>query len=220
MTRAVQPMSTTSTHRLQTVLATAVLAVAAAACGGKGKLTPPPPPLRPEAKPVEKPVTNVEPADCPPTDPNDLEPAKTFDQRSIPESEKLANMSVGMLQQAQTAGIGRPAREQLITDAVTGFIHALLADPYNVNATYNLAAAYARIDRKQCAINLLERLIQMRDHESRKEAVEKKLDRLLGRNKQSLDPDFNDMRGDARFRELITKMCEGSADPACVFGNH
>jgi hypothetical protein len=68
-------------------------------------------------------------------------------------------------------------------------------------------------------VNLLTRLIQMRDHESRKDEVESKLDRLLGRKRTQLDPDFGEMRQDARFRGLIAKMCEGSTDPACVFGS-
>jgi hypothetical protein len=93
-------------------------------------------------------------------------------------------------------------------------LSALNADPYNVHATYNLAAAYARINRKQCSLNLLERLILMRDHHSRKVEVGQKLDRLLGRNKTPLDPDFNDLRQDKRFGCLINNM--GSAAPvAC-----
>ena len=58
----------------------------------------------------------------------------------------------------------------------------------------------------------------MREHPSRQDFVEDKLDRLLGRNKQSLDPDFNDMRDDVRFRTLIERMCERDRDPNCVFG--
>jgi hypothetical protein len=67
-------------------------------------------------------------------------------------------------------------------------------------------------------VTLQTRLIQMRDHQSRKDEVEGKLDRLLGRKRTALDPDFNAMRDDDRFRALIAKMCEGSNDPACVFG--
>ena len=62
-------------------------------------------------------------------------------------------------------------REEKITRAVEDFLSALGADPYNVHATYNLAAAYARIGRKQCALNLLVRLIAMKDHHSRKVEV-------------------------------------------------
>jgi hypothetical protein len=195
-----------------------LVSVLLAACGG-GTLTPPPPPLRPKAKPVEKPPEVAKaPEDCEPTDPDDKQPSKSFDQRSIPEAERLAKESVEYLNQANTDGIDRKTKEGLIEDAVKGLITALLADPYNVTATYKLAAAYARIDRPQCAINLLERLLLMKDHASRKDAVEGRLDELLGRKKKPLDPDFADMRGDARFRALIARMCEGSADPACVFG--
>ena len=107
--------------------------------------------------------------------------------------------------------LSRPAREQFLTDAVDGFLNALNADPYNVHATYNLAAAYARIKRPQCSLNMLERLVLMRDHHSRKVEVNQKLDRLLGRNKTPLDPDFNDLRQDKRFGCLINNM--GSAQP-------
>ncbi|HTJ47705.1 MAG TPA: hypothetical protein VL463_36665 [Kofleriaceae bacterium] len=196
-----------------------ILLLGLAACGGAANLTAPPPPLRP--KPIEvkeKPKPVVTKTDCDPTDPNRQLPAKTFPERSIPEATKLAAEGLAKLQAAE-GNADKPSREKLITDAVDTFITALLADPYNVNATYNLAAAYARIGRKQCSINLLERLLQMRDHESRKVDVEAKIDRLLGRKKAALDPDFNDMRADARFRTLIEKMCAGSGDPACVFGS-
>lgn len=189
-----------------------------AACGG-GTLTPPPPPLRPAAKPVDKPPeVATTPTDCEPTSPDDKQPSKSFDQRSIPEADRLAKESVSYFDQSKVEGLDRATREGLVEDAVKGLITALLADPYNVTATYKLAAVYARIDRKQCAINLPERLLQMRDHASRKAQVEGRLDELLGRNKKPLDPDFADMRGDSRFRDLIARMCEGSADPACVFG--
>ncbi len=117
----------------------------------------------------------------------------------------------------ESAEIEKLTREGYINDAVDHFITALSADPYNVTATYNLAAAYARIGRKQCSINLLTRLLQMRPHPSKHDDVEKHLDRLLGR-KQVLDPDFSEMRKDARFRALIAKMCEGTNDANCVYG--
>ena len=135
----------------------------------------------------------------------------------MPEATKLAAQGLITLQAAE-GNADKPSREKQISDAVDTFITALLADPYNVNATYNLAAAYARIGRKQCAVNLLERMLQMRQHASRSADVELKIDRLLGRKKTALDPDFNDMRADSRFRTLIEKMCDGSSDPSCVFG--
>jgi hypothetical protein len=105
----------------------------------------------------------------------------------------------------------------MIKSAVDDFIDSLKADPYDVKATYGLAAAYAKIGRTQCSINLLTRLLQMRPHVSKHAEVEAALDRLLGR-RQVLDPDFSEMRGDERFRELIKKMCEGTNDPNCVYG--
>jgi hypothetical protein len=204
-----------ATHRLLASLAFTV----AAACGGASHPTAPPPPLRP--KPIPQKVAPKGPStpdDCAPTDPAKELPAKAFAQRSIVEAQKLAADALAKLQSAE-GNADKPSREKAITDAVDEFITALLADPYNVKATYNLAAADARIGRKQCAVNMLVRLLQMKTHASRAADVDAAIDRLLGRKKAGLDPDFNEMRADARFRALIEKMCEGSADPACVFGS-
>jgi len=192
------------------------LSAALAGCPKKQELTAPPPPMRPEPDPPPPKAAPVA-KDCEPTQPgSELKPI-SFTERSIPEGSKLASQALGELKTAESAEIERSTREQYITDAVENFITALRADPYNVSATYNLAAAYARIGRKQCAINLLTRLLQMRPHPSKAEDVEHHLDRLLGR-KQALDPDFSDMRGDERFRTLISKMCEGTNDANCVYG--
>ena len=199
-------------------LAIMMAVFAIAACGAPAALAPPPP-LRPKpiTPPVKPKVDTSAQTDCQPTDPNRQLPSKTFTERSVPEAAKLAAQGLIELQAAE-GNADKPSREKQISDAVDTFITALLADPYNVNATYNLAAAYARIGRKQCAVNLLERMLQMRQHASRAADVELKIDRLLGRKKTALDPDFNEMRADGRFRTLIEKMCEGSSDPSCVFG--
>jgi tetratricopeptide (TPR) repeat protein len=191
-----------------------LLLFALAACHEKQEVTPPPPPLRPEPLPKE----NVQVAkDCDPTDPAaELKPMK-FDERSIPEGMRLADQAYSKLNGANSAEVDRMTREKYMADAVNDFITALSADPYNVKATYGLAAAYAKIGRKQCSINLLTRLLQMRPHKSKGPEVERVIDKLLGR-KQALDPDFSDMRRDNRFRELIAKMCEGTNDPNCVYG--
>jgi hypothetical protein len=189
--------------------------VVLAGCPEKHELTAPPPPLRPDPEPaVTAPKAQK---DCEPTDPqSELKPL-TFDERSIPEGMRLADIGYADLNSARSAEIDRVTREQSITDAVQAFITALAADPYNVKATYGLAAAYARIGRKQCSINLLTRILQMRPHYSKHAEVEQHIDHLLGR-KQTLDPDFMDMRRDERFRLLIQKMCEGTNDPNCVYG--
>jgi hypothetical protein len=195
-----------------------VVGILWSACGGAEEISPPPPPLRPKPVDVDKPRHSSAKDDCEVADPADDDPAKTFQQRSIPEAEKLAQQGVANLKAAATQEVDQQTRESLVTDAVDLFITALLADPYNVTATYYLAAAYGRIGRVQCSINLLKRLLQMRDHASRKDAVAEKLDMLLGRNRQALDPDFNDMRDDVRFRSLIEKMCERDKDKDCVYG--
>jgi hypothetical protein len=205
--------------RARSAVVIAMLAALAwSACGGAEEIAPPPPPLRPKPVDIDKPRNSKLRDDCEQADPSDDDPAKTFQQRSIPEAEKLAQQGIANLKAAATKEVDQQTRESLITDAVDLFITALLADPYNVSATYYLAAAYGRIGRVECSINLLKRLLQMRDHASRKDAVAEKLDMLLGRNRQALDPDFNDMRADPRFRSLIERMCEHDKDKNCVLG--
>jgi len=188
-----------------------------AACHGKPEVTAPPPPLRPEAEPVVEQAKGIERKDCDPVNPDRELKALTFDERSIPEGQKLADEAKSKFNTAGATDMERATREQYITDAVDEFITALRADPYNVTATYYLAAAYAKIGRTQCSLNMLTRILQMRSHASKKAEADAAIDRLLGR-KQALDPDFLEMRRDERFRALIMKMCEGTNDPNCVYG--
>lgn len=196
--------------------AAAALALLGAGCHEKQAPTPPPPPLRPEAVPAAKAATSIQ-KDCEPVDPDHEGKPLSFDERSIPEGNRLAEQGKTKLHTARSAEVPRATQEDMITGAVDDFITALRADPYNVEATYSLAAAYASIGRFQCAINLLTRLLQMRPHSSKHADVEKHIDKLLGR-KQPLDPDFSEMRKDDGFRALIQKMCEGTNDPNCVYG--
>ena len=187
------------------------------ACHEKEEITAPPPPLRPEVEAAPPRPTEKLQRDCEPIDPeHELKPI-AFDERSIPEGMRLAEQGKAKLRTAQSAEVTRQTREDMVTQAVDDLITALRADPYNVEATYSLAAAYATIGRRQCVINLLTRLLQMRPHPSKHADVEAHIDRLLGR-KQVLDPDFADMRKDDRFRDLIAKMCEGTNDANCVYG--
>ena len=196
-------------------LASAAFLALLGACHEKGATTAPPPPLRPEAE-AAPPKAAVQ-KDCEPIEPDkELKPL-TFDARSIPEGTRLAEQGKAKLRTAQSAEVTRLTREDMLTQAVDDFITALRADPYNVEATYSLAAAYATIGRYQCTINLLTRLLQMRPHASKHADVDQHLDKLLGR-KQVLDPDFAEMRKDDRFRALIQKMCEGTNDANCVYG--
>jgi len=188
-----------------------------AGCGGKQPLTAPPPPLRPEAEPAPPKPKSVAQKDCEPSKPEGEGKPLSFDERSIPEGNRLAEQGKAKLRTAQSPEVTRVTREDMITQAVDDFITALRADPYNVAATYSLAAAYATMGRPQCTINLLTRLLQLRPHPSKHADVEAQLDKLLGR-KQTLDPDFAEMRKDERFRALIQKMCEGTNDANCVYG--
>jgi hypothetical protein len=188
-----------------------------AACHAKQELTAPPPPLRPEPEPVAD-APKSQQKDCEATTADEELKPISFDERSIPEGARLAEQGKSKLRTAASAEVERVTREQYITESVDDLITALRADPYNVGATYSLAAAYAHIGRRQCAINLLTRMLQMRPHPSKHAEVESQLDKLLGR-KQPLDPDFSEMRKDERFRALIQKMCEGTNDANCVYGS-
>jgi hypothetical protein len=196
------------------LLALASLALGAG-CHEGGALTPPPPPLRPDPDPL--PPASKSDKDCTATDPKEELKALTFDERSIPEGMKLADQGYANLHTAEGGDVARSTRESSLNDSVNLFVTALAADPYNIHATYGLAAVYAMIGRKQCSINLLTRLLQMRPHPSKHAEVEAAIDHLLGRH-QPLDPDFFEMRRDERFRLLIEKMCEGTNDPNCVYG--
>jgi hypothetical protein len=196
------------------VRAAVLVLVVVAGCHEKAEPTAPPPPLRPE--PEAKTVANAT-KDCDATDPAGERKPLTFDGRSIPEGQRLSEKAYEELKTWSNNELDRGTREDRLSAAVNDFLTALSADPYNVHATYGLAAAYAQIGRKQCSINLLTRLLQMRPHASKHAEVQAHIDHLLGRG-QSLDADFNAMRRDERFRELIQKMCEGTNDPNCVYG--
>lgn len=194
------------------------------AVGCAGKLPPPSDPLRPPAEKlaatqgtgqgVGKVVNGVmeqSANDCPPTAPNEGPPAKPYSERSEREAEDYATQGLKMLVQAEDQS--RPVGEvtDLIEKSVQKFHVALAADPLNVKATYNLAAAYARIGRNQCAVNLLARLSAMKNFPSRKKnspvagafGISQCGDVLLGRNGKKPDPDFDTLRADPKFREAV-----------------
>lgn len=184
-----------------------VLGLLIGACGG-GELKPAPPPLRPKPKPAPPKENHSARIDCKRVTLARELPALKYDERSVEEGQNLAEQGFEMLKGAESRSISRPERERLIENSVRRFITALAADPYNVHATYNLAAAYARIGRGQCSVNLLRRLVLLRKLGSQKAAVEAKLDRLFGRGEYDgrLDPDFLKLRDDSRFREVAKKL--------------
>jgi tetratricopeptide (TPR) repeat protein len=177
-------------------------------CGG-GAVEPAPAPRRPKAEDeAPRPVPPLARTDCDEISADDELPALRYSERSIEEGENLANQGFDLLRRSEDRNAAAEDRERSIEQAVRRFITALAADPYNVHATYNLAAAYARIGRGQCAVNLLERMVLLRRLPSQQARVEEKLDRLLGRNKWEgrLDPDFFDLRDDARFRDVVRRL--------------
>jgi hypothetical protein len=181
------------------------LAAGVGACATTAATPPVPPPLRPKPRPgavAARQSEKQDRTDCERSRRRTGLPPLSYDERSIEEAENLANQGQTLL---RTAGDGRaPEQQRMLEKAVARLITALLADPYNVHATYNLAAAYARIGRVQCAVNLLGRLVPLRKLPSQKAVVEAKLDRLFGRAqyKGRLDPDFLLLRDDPRFRDL------------------
>lgn len=204
-------------HSLRLTCLGLTASLALAACGGGQKVTPPPPPYRP-AEVQEPTLSGPLRTDCDPPDPSQSKDAMMYSERapSINEAQQLAEEGLAEFEGSKGNALDPQTREDKVTRAVEDFLAALAADPYNVHATYNLAAAYASIGRKQCALNLLVRLIAMKDHTSRKADVAKKFDRLLGRNNQAIDPDFRDMRDDAGFRCVIANYT--AATPTLCFG--
>jgi hypothetical protein len=56
------------------------------------------------------------------------------------------------------------AQATKVIDAIDKFRNALIRDPYNIEATLQLALAYDRLYRKGCAIAMLKRLAAMTVH--------------------------------------------------------
>lgn len=82
-------------------------------------------------------------------------------------------------------------REDLLRQAAKDLNVALAADPYNVAATYDLAALYGRVGAAQCRVNLVVRIAELDRLPSQHDAAAQRLDRILGRNKQVASPDFD-----------------------------
>ena len=169
-------------------------------------------PLRPEPKalpavvekqetvPVKAQPMAQSPEDCEAVMPNEGPPPKKYKELAIDEGAAHAAEGLKILIESEK-NIPPEDVAAKIEAAVAKFFASLAADPYNVNATYNLAAAYARIGRNQCAVNLLFRLAAMKDFHSRKKAIDLKRDRFLGQAKWKgrPDPDFSALRSTPEF---------------------
>jgi hypothetical protein len=181
------------------------VALLAIGCGAGGPVPPAAKPRRPPQKPVE-PVASS--ADCPKVVPEQLPASVPYEQRSRSEAANVAAAAGKLLADGLKPGQPPAEMERLVTDAVAQFIVALKADPYNVSAHYSLAGAYARIGRKQCSVNLLERLALLRKLPSFTPEIEGKVDKLLGRNafRGAVDHDFDAIRADDAFREVVKQL--------------
>ncbi len=181
------------------------LALLATACGPPKGFVAADDPMRPPPTPAP---AATEPADCPPQEPDQGLPAKIYADRIIALGDSLARQGLQLLLQSEERSRGAADNQAKLAAAVAKFNEALHADPYNVPATYNLAAAYARIGRKQCALNLLARLVEMAAFPSQKEDIDASADRLLGRRRWQgkPDPDFEDLRTDQRFLDLAKNL--------------
>jgi hypothetical protein len=170
-------------------------------------------PLRPEPKslppvvekqervPVKEQPLPQSPEDCEAVMPNQGPPAKKYKELDIPGGASQASEGLKILIESER-NIPPDEKAAKIESAVAKFFGSLSADAYNINATYNLAAAYARIGRNQCAVNLLYRLAAMKSFHSRKKAIDQKRDRFLGegsRWKGKPDPDFSALRSKPEF---------------------
>ncbi len=170
---------------------------------GPTKVSPAHDPRRP--KPIGG---NTGQFDCNPTpkNPRSLPPAVQYRDRVISESNNLTSQGKRALRRARSRSAS--TREKAIQTATAMFINALAADPYNVDATYHLAATYARVGRSQCAVNLLDRLAQLGQLRSYKAAVRAYADQLFGRGRyrDRMDSNFRKLRGDQRFRVVARKF--------------
>lgn len=200
---------TTVLNRISGLLVAGLLAgLVAGGCSSAAQIAPAPPPRRPPENKAEAVARAKVPEDCKPTDLRTLPASLSYRERSIVEAKNLADQGFDLLKRSESPKLPRPEREENLNEAVERFLTALKADPYNVHATYNLAAAYARIDRAQCSVNLLERLAALHKLPSQHDEVEDKLDRLLGRNRyrNAMDPDFRDLRELDSFRAVVRKF--------------
>src|SRR5262249_34917459 len=81
-------------------------------------------PLRPEADAAPPKAQSAAQKDCEPTNPDREAKPLSFDERSIPEGNRLAEQGKAKLRTAQSAEVTKVTREDMVTQAVDDFITA------------------------------------------------------------------------------------------------
>jgi hypothetical protein len=148
------------------------------------------------------------PPDCKPMRASDGPAWKPYKERRVDEGQTYADAGVALLISAEGPDQPIVEKQKKIEASVQKFFLSLAADPYNIHATYNLAAAYARIGRKQCALNLLARMAEMSSFPSQRAHVLEHADRLFGRGKFKgrPDPDFDKLRPLEEFAQIVSNL--------------
>jgi hypothetical protein len=124
-----------------------------------------PPKIRPDKTEVAGTDTTPDPVYVEDCDVNFT--AKPTKQRKIPVAQKLVASGNVSLQNVGSTTPTTPTSAQAAVDAVTLYRDALIADPYNGEATLKLALAYDRTLRKGCALAMLKRLASLADSQNR-----------------------------------------------------
>jgi hypothetical protein len=160
------------------MLAVGVFAIAVAGCQGLYDGRPAPLPRTP------KPTKHVEPPDpaatiryvedCPA---NFRGTPITDAQRDRAGSERLARQGTDAVTTA-AAQKDPVAQASGVTTAIDKLGAALSKDPYNADATLELALAYHRVYRKGCALKLLGRIATLENHPKFRAAAKQAADRV------------------------------------------
>ncbi len=110
-------------------------------------------------------------------------------RRKTRQSRSLAKQADRYLVEAEEKE--GQARISTVSDALSKLRNALKADPYGPEATYKMAAAYAMVGKKACALALLERLNEL----TKMPAVMNEAERVI--NRALRDDSFEPFRKDA-----------------------
>jgi len=167
-------------------------------CPSSGPVPPVKEPLRPKVKTQR--IGDINP-DC--VQEFVMDRAVPYSKRKVSEARGLAK---GGSQSLKQVGVPKNTEaEKVYEESVESLIEALSVDPYNVLATYELAAAYAQIKRASCATNLLARLLPLMKLPTKEKEAKSKVDALLGRGSVA-DKRFDPIRRKGAFRSLMKKF--------------